>query len=98
MVTFWNQMQEIFTAFGTILMLFCSFYLLRFIGKNIVSSFHNMHHDILMHIAPESMQCICHVHKKDVDITLQKKSEEGLSYVESLPGETEDMIILVFSK
>lgn len=98
MVTFWSQMQEIFIAFGTIFMFFCSIYLIRFIGKNIISSFRNLHNDIIMHIAPEDMQCICQVHKKDVNITLQKKSEEGLSYIESLPGENEDMIILVFSK
>ena len=93
-------MQEIFIAFGTIFMFFCSIYLIRFrfIGKNIISSFRNLHNDIIMHIASEDMQCICQVHKKDVNITLQKKSEEGLSYVESLPGENEDMIILVFSK
>ena len=43
-------------------------------------------------------QCICQVRKSEMAEIMSKKSEEGFIYKESLPGEDDESVILVFEE
>lgn len=43
-------------------------------------------------------QCICQVRKSEMTEMMSKKSEEGFMYKESLPGEDDESVILVFEE
>ncbi len=43
-------------------------------------------------------QCICQVKKSEMAEMMSKKSGEGFMYKESLPGEDDESVILVFEE
>lgn len=74
------------------------------IAKNFLKQFRHVANKIYAHVTGDTeslfpkKQCICQVRKSEMAEMMSKKSEEGFVYKESLPGEDDESVILVFEE
>ena len=85
---------------GRFLILYAAFC----VAKTLWKQFRHTTNKIYSHVTGDAeslfpkKQCICQVRKSEMAEIMSKKSEEGFIYKESLPGEDDDTVILVFEK
>lgn len=83
---------------------FLIFYAAFCIAKNFLKQFRHVANKIYSHVTGDAeslfpkKQCICQVRKSEMAEMMSKKSEEGFTYKESLPGEDDKSVILVFEE
>lgn len=93
-------MEAIGIMVGRFLILYSLFCLAKFLWKQ----FQHAVDKIYAHVTGDTeslfpkKQCICQVRKSEMTEIMSKKSEEGFMYKESLPGEDDESVILVFEE
>lgn len=83
---------------------FLILYVVFCVAKTFWKQFRHAANKIYSHVTGDAeslfpkKQCICQVKKSEMAEMMSKKSGEGFMYKESLPGEDDESVILVFEE